>query len=303
MTSEVSTGAGSLAVGPETSTDIGTDREAVKACCAASYSTDAVRLLLGESYHPGGLALTRRLAGALGLRPGQRVLDVASGPGASARLLAVEFGVAVDGVDLAEPTVSRARATLEGAGLADQVRMHVGDAERRATPLPDAAFDALVCECAWCTFPDKPAAAAEFARVLRPGGRVGITDVTIGERGLPDELTTMQAWVACIADARTSTAYVELLADAGLVCVHTESHDGALTTMIDQIEARLQLLRMTAPAQLEAAGVDVAAVRYYTELTRATIADQRLGYTLLIAEKPADGPLAPPTEPPPRTNR
>jgi hypothetical protein len=268
----------------ETSTDTGAGPEALKTCCAASYSTDAVRLLLGESYHPGGLALTRRLAGALALGPGQRVLDVASGPGASARLLAAEFGVVVDGVDLAEPTVARARARAEEAGLADQVRMHVGDAER--LPLPGAAFDAVVCECAWCTFPDKPAAAAEFARVLRPGGRVGITDVTIGERGLPEELTTLEAWVACIADARTSTDYVTLLADAGLKTVHTESHDGALTTMIDQIEGRLQLLRMTAPGQLEAAEVDLPTVRHYTDLTRRAIAEQRLGYTLLIAEKP-----------------
>jgi hypothetical protein len=279
----------------------GADREAVKTCCAASYAGDAVRLLLGESYHPGGLTLTWRLADALGLQPGQRVLDVASGPGASARLLAVEFGVAIDGVDLAEPTVTRAREAVEHAGLTDQVRMHVGDAER--LPLPDTTFDALVCECAWCTFPDKAAAAAEFARVLRPGGRVGITDVTIGERGLPSELTTMQAWVACIADARTSTEYIELLAGAGLRTVHTESHDGALTTMIDQIEARLELLRMTAPDQLDATGVDLPGVRYYTELTRRAIAEQRLGYTLLIAEKPADGSREAATESPRRAVR
>lgn len=61
----------------------------------------------------------------------------------------------------------------------------------------------------------------------------------------------------CIADARTSADYGTLLADAGLTTVHTESHDGALTTVIDQIEARLELQRMTAPAQLEAAGLDL----------------------------------------------
>ncbi|MGH3265364.1 MAG: methyltransferase type 11, partial [Trebonia sp.] len=58
----------------------------IKACCTAAYGSDAVALLLGDAYHPGGQALTRRLAGILGLSPGQRVADVASGPGATALL-------------------------------------------------------------------------------------------------------------------------------------------------------------------------------------------------------------------------
>jgi arsenite methyltransferase len=54
----------------------------IKACCAASYAQDVVALVLGECYHPSGLAPTRRVALALGLRAGQRVVDVAAGPGA-----------------------------------------------------------------------------------------------------------------------------------------------------------------------------------------------------------------------------
>ncbi|MPY99283.1 MAG: methyltransferase domain-containing protein, partial [Actinophytocola sp.] len=161
-----------------------TSADEAKACCAASYGNDAVALVLGESYHPVGLALTRRLAECLRLRTGHRVVDVASGPGATARMLATEYDVDVDGVDLGESTVANAREATAEAGLSAKVRFHVGDAER--IPLPDAAFDALVCECAFCTFPDKATAAAEFARVLRPGGRVGITDVTITDAGLPD---------------------------------------------------------------------------------------------------------------------
>jgi arsenite methyltransferase len=56
----------------------------VKACCAALYESDWARLLLGDSLHPGGLALTERLGSLLGLGPGDRVLDVACGPGTSA---------------------------------------------------------------------------------------------------------------------------------------------------------------------------------------------------------------------------
>jgi len=260
----------------------------IKTCCAASYELDAVALVLGESYHPGGLPLTRRLADLLRLRGGQRVADIAAGPGATARLLAAEYDVTVDGVDLGQSTVERARTATVAAGLADAVRFHLGDAER--IPLPDNAFDAVVCECAFCTFPDKAAAAAEFARVLRPGGRVGITDVTVAAGGLPDELTTLAAWVACIADSRPLDDYTAILTGAGLRTVHTESHDAAIARMIDEIDARLRLLRMTAPDKLAEAGVDVAAVLRYTALARQAVADGLIGYALLIAEKPTDTP-------------
>ena len=151
---------------------VAADAEDVKLCCATAYQHDAVALILGESYHPGGLDLTRRVARTIELRPGDRVLDLASGPGTTAFLLASEFGVEVDGVDLGDLTVAKANATAASEGLGEQVRFHLGDAER--IPLPDASVDAVVCECAFCTFPDKKTAAAEMARVPKPGGRVGI---------------------------------------------------------------------------------------------------------------------------------
>jgi arsenite methyltransferase len=261
------------------------DRTQIKACCAAAYGQDAVALVLGESYHPGGLALTRRLGHALGLRPGQHVVDVASGPGATAMLLAAEFGVSVDGVDLGEPAVQRARSVAEDAGRSATVRFCLGDAER--LPLPGGVADAVVCECAFCTFPDKVAAAAEFARILRPGGRVGLTDVTVADGGLPGELTTLTAWVACIADARPVPGYTSILAAAGLRTVRVEPHNDALARMIDQIEARLAAARMTAADRLAAAGVNPEAVLRYTALARQAVGDGLLGYALLVAEKPA----------------
>jgi arsenite methyltransferase len=238
----------------------------IKACCAAAYGSDAVAVLLGETHRPGGLALTRRLARRLGLRPGDRVADIASGTGATARLLAGDYGVRVDAVDLRPSTVD-----------CPGVHVHVGDAEQ--IPLPDSAFDAVVCECAFCTFPDKPAAAAELARLLRPGGQLGLTDVTVTHHGLPAELTGPQAWVACIADARPARAYEQLLRDAGLRITHTERHDQALVPMIDQIEARLALLA--------GARVDVDVVRRYTRLARHAVDDGLIGYVLLTAERPS----------------
>lgn len=262
-----------------------TGPEEVKSCCAAAYGSDVVALLLGESYHPGGLTLTRRLAERLRLSPEDRVLDVAAGRGASALLLAREYGVRIEGIDLSTANVALATGAADAAGLADRATVTGGDAER--LPFAAESFDSVVCECAFCTFPDKPTAAGEFARMLRPGGRVGITDVTADLARLPAELTSLAAWVACIADARPLDAYADLLTGAGLRVTRTESHDGALMRMIDQIEARLGLVAMTAPTRLEALGVDVARAAPALAAARAAVTDGVLGYALLVAEEPA----------------
>lgn len=257
-----------------------------KACCAAAYSTDLVAAVLGESYHPGGRALTRRLAAATGLRAGQRVLDVASGPGTTAVLLAQEFDVTVDGVELGMASVERARSAAGVAELGERVRFHVGDAER--LPFPDAMFDAVICECAFCTFPDKETAAAQLARVLRPGGRIGLSDVTLSPGGLPPELTGLAGWVACLADARPLEAYAALLADAGLETVTVERHDHALTAMIEQIQARLAALRMVARTTPALAGVDFG--RALEMAGQAFLAAEQgsIGYGLLVARRSPD---------------
>ena len=255
--------------------------EEIKACCAAAYQRDIVALVLGDSYHPGGLDLTRKLGRALGLQPGQHVLDVASGPGTTAFLLADEFGVDVDGVDLAEQSVTAANALAAQRGVSEHVRFRVGDAER--LPLGDASADAAVCECAFCTFPDKATAAAEMARVLRPGGRLGITDVVVDRGRLDAELQTLAGWVACLADARPAAEYEALLGAAGLRLVQQESHDHALARMIEQIDARLVAFRLAEVPAL--AGIDFDRARQRTALAAKAVEDGIAGYVLMVAEK------------------
>lgn len=86
--------------------------EDVKSCCATLYESDMARMLLGDSFHPGGLALTRRLGELLGLKPGIRVLDVASGKGESALFLAKTFGCEVVGLDFGALNVEQSTAAL-----------------------------------------------------------------------------------------------------------------------------------------------------------------------------------------------
>jgi len=264
----------------------GLDSAQVKACCATGYSSDLVSLLLGSSYHPGGTTLTRRLLDVIGLQTGERLVDVASGIGTTSLLAAQDYGAFVAGVDLSAANVKLASGAAVATDLADRARFHLGDAE--ALPLPDGDFDAVICECALCTFPDKATAAREMARVLRPGGRIGISDITADRHRLPEELTGIAAWVACVADARTSDEYRRILSDAGLRVTTMEHHTHALERMINQIAARLDLLKMIARPKLEALGVDFARSVPVLEAARGAVCDGVLDYVLITAEKPCD---------------
>ena len=256
---------------------------AIKQCCAAAYDSDAVKLLLGDSLHPGGLALTERLGRMLNLGPQSRVLDVAAGRGTSAITLATRFECEVIGLDYSRPNIEAAKRDADARDLSKTVTFCCGDAER--LPFADGAFDAIVCECALCTFPNKPSAAAEFARVLRPGGRVGLSDLT-RQGSLPSELESLAAWIACIADARPLAEYAALLAAAGLEMLATEEHDGALADFVNQIRTRLLVTEvMLGLDKLALPGFDIAVVKEFVQATLAATRAGKLGYAILTAAK------------------
>jgi arsenite methyltransferase len=259
------------------------DAGELKQCCAALYESEAARWLLGDSFHPGGLRLTGQLGVLLGLDEHSKVLDVAAGKGVSALYLAERFGCQVVGVDLSSRNVLEAGQTAAVRGLDKQVRFECADAEQ--LPFADAAFDAVVCECAFCTFPDKRAAAHEFARVLRAGGRVGLSDLS-RPGPLPAGLSGLLAWISCIADALPVEAYRQCLAEAGLSSEPAEPHDEALVELVKQVEGRLLAAELTAaltstlPAQL-----DLTAAKTLARQAREAIAQRQLGYSLIVATK------------------
>lgn len=259
--------------------------ELVKACCANLYASDWVRLLLGDSLHPGGLRLTDRLAQVIRLRRGEHLLDVASGRGISAIHLARSFGCSVVGVDVSADNVVTASRAASDQGLSNYASFLEGDAER--LPVADRAFDAVVTECAFCTFPDKPLAAAEFARVLRPGGRLGLTDL-VRSGPLPAELSSLAAWVACIGDARPVEEYLALLENAGLRIDRVERHDSALVELVELVRTRLLTARLAARlTKFPLPNFDWAEIRPMLQSAAAAVADGRLGYALIAASAPA----------------
>ena len=263
--------------------DITESTAELKSCCANLYESDWAKILLGDSFHPGGLALTRRLGKLLDLHPGQHILDVAAGKGTSAIFLAQQFGCRVTGIDFGTDTVAEANSNAEKAGVTELVQFEQGDAEN--LHFDDTAFDAIICECAFCVFPNKSAAAHQFARVLRPGGQVGLSDLNrSGE--LPPELDTLLAWVACIADARPVEDYTSTLQQAGFTINQVEPHNPALADMVRSVQGKLLGAEVMLKLDiLDLPDIDLSQAKSLVKHTAQAVQDGKLGYTLITGKK------------------
>lgn len=125
--------------------------------------------------HFGGLEANDLLIAAAGIRPTDHVLDVCSGLGGPARYFARRVGCRVTGLDLTASRHASAQRLTAHVGLDDRVAFHLGSA--LDMPFPDATFDVVVGQEAWCHVPDKARLISECARVLKPGGVIAFTDI------------------------------------------------------------------------------------------------------------------------------
>ncbi len=212
-------------------------------------------------------------------------LAVASGKGTTALFLAERFGCHVVGIDYSGQNIADANHLASAKALSSLIRFEHGDAE--CLPFPDKSFDAIICECAYCTFPNKADAAREFARVLRPGGRVGLSDLTRGP-GLPKELDSLLAWITCIADAQPVENYADCLRSAAFELEKVELHDEALTEMVQQIRMKLLSAEvLVGLKKLALPNVDFTSAKQMVQSALRATQQGQLGYAVLIAVKAA----------------
>jgi SAM-dependent methyltransferase len=257
------------------------DPDELKSCCASIYEHPAVRWLLGGELHPGGGRSTRRALELIALARGDGLLDVASGTGASALLAAREFGATVTGVDYGKDAVLAATAVARAERLVERVRFARGDAED--LPIPDGSFDAVLCECSLCTFPDKPRAVAEMRRVLKPGGRVAISDVVVDAERLPDELLGPIGTIACVGSALTRSGYEELLAVGGFEILAVEDRARDTASFVDGIEERLRGARLLGLDGFAGSPFGIEEAIRLAGLARQAIADGAIAYSIFAA--------------------
>ncbi|MGA2403885.1 MAG: methyltransferase domain-containing protein [Syntrophobacteraceae bacterium] len=139
----------------------------------------------GDCLHYGGMANTDLLANGTGLKSGMHILETCPYVGNSSRYFAKKYGCKVTGVDITEKNVARARENVKRANLEDQINIVLGDVQD--LKFEDESFDSVIAEDSWCHLQDKAAGVREAARVLRKGGRFGITDFCYMGSGAPDE--------------------------------------------------------------------------------------------------------------------
>jgi SAM-dependent methyltransferase len=151
----------------------------------------------------------------LDLQPGETVLDLGSGGGLDAFLAARRVGPDghVIGVDMTPQMIGRARENARAAGF-DQVEFRQGRLEQ--LPVEDASVDAVTSNCVINLVPDKRRVFEETYRVLRPGGRLVISDIVLDGK-LPSAVERdLLAWVGCVAGAMYREDYFRTIREVGL---------------------------------------------------------------------------------------
>jgi arsenite methyltransferase len=190
--------------------------------------------------------------GALQLSPGETVLDLGSGPGLDAFLAARLVGPEgqVVGVDMTLEMIHRARRAAARDGFAN-VEFRRGRLE--SLPLGDGSMDAVTSNCVITLVPDKRAVFEEAFRVLRPGGRLAISDVLL-ESALPESLAkSVLAYVGCVSGALIRGDYFQLVRDVGFSDLEIVKDVDFLASLGGKLPADVQDV-------LREAGVSVAEV-------------------------------------------
>ena len=260
-----------------------------KACCADLYQSNMAKLIMGDTLHPGGLGLTNKLGRLMGLQSGDRVADLGSARGDSAQALSRVFHCRVLGIEFGAEAVRDAHNAAPESSNVGFVR---GDAER--LPFRTGAFDAALCECSVSLFINKGQAVSEAARLLKPGGRFGLSDVTIEPGSLPQELAGVLGQVLCMTSALTSDGYLNLLEKGGFTVIERLDASAEILKILDEVESKLAAYlafqRMSGtPAQggrlarqldgkLERSPELVAKIR-------SMVIAEELGYWLYVGEK------------------
>jgi SAM-dependent methyltransferase len=190
-------------------------------CCGGSQSQ---KLAIGMGYEASDLSVLPDEAnlglgcgapiGHLALAAGETVVDLGSGAGIDAFLAARAVGPSgrVIGVDMTPAMLAKARANAARAGFT-QVEFREGRLE--ALPVADGTVDAVTSNCVINLVPDKSLVFREIARILKPGGRMAVSDIVL-DAALPEAVVNdVYAYVGCIAGAVLREEYLGMLREAG----------------------------------------------------------------------------------------
>ncbi|MFO8063951.1 MAG: arsenite methyltransferase [Spirochaetia bacterium] len=218
------------------------DREGSSSCCGGGtteqvqqstefgYTIDELKTLPEGADLALGCGNPTALAA---LKPGEVVVDLGSGGGIDCFLAASRVGTSghVIGVDMTPEMIERARDNAERA-KAENVEFRLGEIEH--LPIADATADAVISNCVINLAPDKSQVLKEAFRVLRPGGRVMISDLVLDAELRSDLRHNMALLTGCIAGAMQKREFIRALQRVGFTDVHIENETDYLSP--DQLE-------------------------------------------------------------------
>ena len=170
---------------------------------------------VGLTKHLGGVEATEELLALCHVGPGSYILDVGCGAGVTPAFIIKRYGCRVVGVDISEGMIQRSRERAAREEITDRAEFRVADAQH--LPFDDDLFDAVITESVTAFPEDKQRAVNEYARVVKPGGYVGLNESTWLKVPPPPEMVT---WVSQDVGATvkplTSEEWLALLEGAGL---------------------------------------------------------------------------------------
>ena len=203
--------------------------------------------------HYGGLAANDALAERAGIGKGTRVVDFCSGLGGPSRYFAHRYGADVIGIELTPARVKGAQQLTRLVGLQNSVRVVEGNVMQ--VPLPDTSADAVISQEALLHVPDKERALAEAYRILKPGGRIALTD-WIAHRPLLDADRELMWQSMAVSELYGLQTYADLIRRAGFSVNSVDDLTADWGVILKQRLAMYRKLREEAQAAGTPAGHD-----------------------------------------------
>ncbi len=257
----------------------------LKKSTARFYGDCFFELIIKDVLHPGGLELTERLANLANIDENSTVLDIASGKGTSAIFLAKNFNCNVVGVDLSKGIVKKATyvANTEMLSDRDKVSFKISDAEK--LPFKAGAFDAIISECALCLFPNKKGALTEMYRVLKDGGKIALSDVTLEKTSR--ELRNKLLFFGCLTGAESLSVLQDMIEGIGFVDVSAIDSSQVVVDLYKSLKRRSSLLKhlLKIVGNSKNGDVNVKNLVEFGKTAEQLILAGKLGYGIVTGEK------------------
>jgi arsenite methyltransferase len=206
-------------------------------CCSAFYEQDWVRQLAADSFHPGGEELTQRAIAAMNLPYGAALADLGCGTGTTALMLARKGNLQISAVDLSASNIERASRRMKAAGAT--ARFHQADAHD--LPFSDQEMDGILAECSFSLFARQRTVLSEARRVLRPGGKLAVTDMAVNGQ-LPGDFSTVIAPWTCLVEARDRVSWTNLFEETGFRIQAFSDESEGLIRLAVQVKRKLLVL-------------------------------------------------------------